>query len=404
MQQGELGINYKKLTLVNSVFTPSAPIDSKEFFAGREKQINKTLVAVLEKGKHVVIYGERGVGKTSLANIIKDLPINPIIVVKILCDSSDTFNSLWRKVLSEIKVSSQRDKIGFTAKTQATLFALSDFAPSDEALTPYKIVSLLRSLTAWNVIVIDEFDRVETIRPKKLMADLIKALSDTVPQITVVVVGVAETVEDLIGGHRSIERCLEQIKLPRMTEDELREIILKGIEKIGMHVSENIIEKIIKLSKQFPHYTHLLSKHTFSHAIRAGRNQVIPADLEKAVSDAVDGAHESTRAAYHKATMDSRPGTLFTTVLLACALVEEDEHGTFRATELEKPLKEITKRDIGVGTFQYHIDLFCKNTSGHILQKLGSKNQHRYRFKNPLMKPYILLKAYGEKQIPNLPL
>ena len=58
---------WAKYARVAEVFTPGAPIDSLDLFAGRIEQIKDVLTAVVQRGQHLVLYGERGVGKTSLA-------------------------------------------------------------------------------------------------------------------------------------------------------------------------------------------------------------------------------------------------------------------------------------------------------------------------------------------------
>lgn len=60
-----------------NLFKPKTPIDDDKLFAGRLTQISDVLDAVYEDGGHAVIFGERGVGKTSLARII-DKKIAPI--------------------------------------------------------------------------------------------------------------------------------------------------------------------------------------------------------------------------------------------------------------------------------------------------------------------------------------
>ena len=60
----------ERLQILNKVFTPTAPIQQKEFFIGRLKELNHIVNAINEKGQHAILYGERGVGKTSLANIM----------------------------------------------------------------------------------------------------------------------------------------------------------------------------------------------------------------------------------------------------------------------------------------------------------------------------------------------
>ena len=57
----------ERLRLVGEVFRPAAPIDRRSLFSGRFEQIGELFAIVGQPGQHAVIYGERGVGKTSLA-------------------------------------------------------------------------------------------------------------------------------------------------------------------------------------------------------------------------------------------------------------------------------------------------------------------------------------------------
>ena len=53
---------------VTEAFSPGAPIKEQQMFAGREAEARTLVDAVLQRGRHAIVYGERGVGKTSLAN------------------------------------------------------------------------------------------------------------------------------------------------------------------------------------------------------------------------------------------------------------------------------------------------------------------------------------------------
>jgi Holliday junction resolvasome RuvABC ATP-dependent DNA helicase subunit len=55
---------------VGSVFSPAAPIREKDVFAGRRDQLRMVIDAINQQGQHALIYGERGVGKTALANVV----------------------------------------------------------------------------------------------------------------------------------------------------------------------------------------------------------------------------------------------------------------------------------------------------------------------------------------------
>jgi ABC-type branched-subunit amino acid transport system ATPase component len=63
---------YRYVADINSIFTPGSPIDSRDLFAGRTKQVEKVISTIFQKGSHAILFGERGVGKTSLANTLFD--------------------------------------------------------------------------------------------------------------------------------------------------------------------------------------------------------------------------------------------------------------------------------------------------------------------------------------------
>ena len=60
----------EKAFMLGTVFKPSAPINREDLFAGRLSQIRDVVDAINQQGQHAVLYGKRGVGKTSLANMI----------------------------------------------------------------------------------------------------------------------------------------------------------------------------------------------------------------------------------------------------------------------------------------------------------------------------------------------
>lgn len=52
---------------LNSLVFPSQPIDSIEHLFGRTKELDRIEKALYAPGRHVFVYGDRGVGKSSLA-------------------------------------------------------------------------------------------------------------------------------------------------------------------------------------------------------------------------------------------------------------------------------------------------------------------------------------------------
>jgi Cdc6-like AAA superfamily ATPase len=228
------------------VFTPAAPIDDRTLFAGRISQVRDVLDAVNQKGQHAIIFGDRGVGKTSLANVLASfLPSDAYIFSRrINCDKGDSFNSVWQKVFDEIQPHDVTKVGGFASPgTRPRADASADIISPD---------IVRRQLELWStsrlpILIIDEFDRVEDSY-RTIFADTIKTLSDHAVPATVVLVGVADSVDQLIAEHESIQRALVQIKMPRMSRAEIREIINKGLERLGMSISQPALERIAVLA------------------------------------------------------------------------------------------------------------------------------------------------------------
>ena len=104
---------------------------------------------------------------------------------------------------------------------------VSDGYQNRGEITPDDVVRELSNFGPNDVpiIVVDEFNEVSDPATPRLMANAIKGLSDAGVNATVIVVGVADDVNELIAGHESISRCCEEVLMPRMGQHELRDVI-----------------------------------------------------------------------------------------------------------------------------------------------------------------------------------
>jgi hypothetical protein len=91
---------------------------------------------------------------------------------------------------------------------------------------------------------------------------------------------------------------------------------------------------------------------------------------------------------------------LFPQVLLACALAEVDELGYFSSSDVRGPLCKITGEDYDIPNFSQHLDKFSSEEArGPVLEKWGPARRFRFRFRNPLLRPFIIMKGLTEKVI-----
>lgn len=374
-------------------FTPAAPVDAKALFAGRIGQLRQVVDAVNQKGQHAIVFGERGVGKTSLANIIEStLGGGSVFAPRVNCDGTDTYSSLWRKMFRQITLQRSLPGMGLGTTTTTTSGTVAEQLPDD--IGPDDVVAILEALSSvLLILVIDEFDRISNARVRTAIADTIKTLSDHTIDATIVLVGVADSVDELIEEHQSIERALVQIRMPRMSTGELHEILDNGLRVLGMSMDPQAKQEIASLSKGLPHYAHLLGRHAARAAADAESLTIGMDHVRAATSNALDEAQHTTQSAYHKATMSARTDSMFREVLLACALAKTDDLGYFAAGDIRDPLSIIKGKDYNIPGFARHLSDFCGHGRGPILQKTGSPRRYRYRFFNPLMQPYIIMRG-----------
>ncbi|MGD0292714.1 MAG: AAA family ATPase [Terracidiphilus sp.] len=369
---------------INRAFTPSAPIDSKDLFAGRRAQVDRVLNVVFQKGTHAALFGERGVGKTSLANIIFDFLVysgmSNYSRARFNCADNISFGEMWRALLRQ-----------FTFTLPDGVTSTLDMSLPEGEIHSEDIREALQLLNDPTIIIIDEVDRITDITVRTALADTIKTLSDNAINTTILLVGVAESVDQLIGEHLSIERAIKQIPMPRMSKSELLEIIDHGLEKCpGLEIECVPEERIADYSQGLPSYTHLLAREAALNAVRSERLRITMEDLNAAIREAVDGHLETNLIVYNKAVTAAR-GLYFKPVLLACALAKKDEKGFFYAKDVTQPLRVITNTKINIPAFAQHLRDFS-STRGPIFERDG----RRYRFIKPLMEPYVILRGLAD--------
>lgn len=383
------------------VFQPRTPINRRDLFAGRWDQLTSIMDAVSQVGLHVVIYGERGVGKTSIANMIAPLlraydegagGDGSRLIVKVNAHADDAFSDLWSRAFDEVALRQESESFGFKPERESRVESLRQSLPRE--IAPNDVRRMLMNL-AGSVFIFDEFDRLGPGATTPF-TDLIKTLSDYAIDATVIIVGVAETVEELIRDHASIERAIIQVPMPRMTLAELRDILRNAEEFLSVEFEAGASDRIVRMCQGLPHYTHLVGLHAVRHACSRLSPLIAMQDANGGFVTAVQHAHQSIRTAYSSATHSSHPDALYRQVLLACAIAayaaDEDRQGFFQAASVTQPLSMILGKDVQVSTFNKHLAEFCDDANrGGILERRGQPRLYRYRFTNPLMPPYVIM-------------
>jgi hypothetical protein len=377
----QLQDNIQRRARLRTGFSPGVPVNKYELFAGRAEQVKDVYDAIMTDGRHVILYGERGVGKTSMAQVLHEFleasGLHGLTVKTINCDRTDNFTTLWQKAFREMVCDGQ-DKDG-----------LLDAVLDKEIIAPDDIRFVLNRLGGSRIVIFDEFDKLINDEARILFADTIKNLADHAVPTTLLLVGVGDTVDELIAEHRSIERSLVQVRMPRMAKDELGDIVDRGFGKAEMTSDEGAKDLIVVLSQGLPFYTHYLGLYSGFKTLDRNKLEVGIMDVADSTVGIVSKAHH-VRTSY-LAAISSSQRNVYPQVLLACALAKTDEAGFFNASDVGTPLSEITGKRYGVEFYTRHLKAFCEKDRGAVLVRVGPAFRIRYRFSDALMQPYIIL-------------
>ena len=349
----------------------------------------------------MVIYGERGVGKTSLANVVDSTvyvldkagkppeTVTRRLVIKSVANTEDTFSSIWHRLFSEFfwpDVSLSPDNPAYHRTTRDT-FGLPETLGIDD-------VRRVLSSVSGMVFIIDEFDQASR-EVSKRFTELIKALSDLAVDCTIILVGVSETVDKLIEDHASISRAISQVKVERMKASELKKILETAEKALDISFAEDASNLIIHLSQGLPHYTHLIGLHAVrSAAARLSLTTVERDDVFEALKTAVKQAEQSVAEKHTTATHSAHKSALYRKVLLACAVTAARNHdalGYFSPSSVIEPLADILKKTVTLATFTNHLTDFSQEKRGSILERDGQPWGYRFRFRDPLLVPYLFM-------------
>jgi Cdc6-like AAA superfamily ATPase len=381
-----------RLQTLGMVFRPAGPIDHRDLFRGRMEQLARVNSLIYDVAQHGVIFGERGVGKTSLAAVSAQIVQEEHIALRVNCDASDNFASLWDKVIDDLS-------------TMAILNPDTDLAQlieravevlSFDEIGPGRVRKALTVLSAYKPVLIflDEFDRLQSPDTRVMVADTIKTLSDQLVKATIVLVGVADDVESLLSHHASVSRSLAQVRMPRMELAEIKAIVSAGFAALGLEASADVMHLLTYLPQGLPAYAHGLAQMAAERAIGNDATVVVLDDVRYAVASLVQNADEPMTRLYTDAVATAHKNTLYERVVLACALAPTDEAGYFNPIGLRAPLYRIMGEDVEQARYARHLQQFCEER-GPLLDRRGFERHWRYRFVNPMMRPYLVMRAYN---------
>jgi hypothetical protein len=116
-----------------------------------------------------------------------------------------------------------------------------------------------------------------------------------------------------------------------------------------------------------------------------------PVDEEQLFAGRIDAYRAATRTNQRNFLKES---------LLACALARTDDEGFFTATDVVEPYSAIVGAERRIAHFEKHLRRFSSEDGGNILIKRGGERQQTFRFKDPMMQPYVIIRGIQSGMVP----
>jgi Cdc6-like AAA superfamily ATPase len=298
-------------------FTPARPISSSEYLRGREAKLRQIDRAFNSEGKHIFIYGDRGVGKTSLARTAALIHSSSDgTPPTIECAKDITAFQLLRDIamrclpaegLINAATTKRSIKAGipYLSGEIAQEIKKGTIPPINSVNDALAIVSYVAQLNQKApIIIVDEFDVIQDEETRRTFASFMKHISDQEVPIKFIVCGIGDSLDEMIGSHLSTGRYLMPIELDRLPHDARFEIIASAADELGVKVDRETIIRIGHISDGFPYYVHLLGEKLFWTIWDDDKTIIAstPQHFEIALREASAEAEPSLKRTYELAT------------------------------------------------------------------------------------------------------
>lgn len=402
-------------------------MDDPSLFAGRSEQIEEIARALHSAGACPIIYGDRGLGKSSLA--LQGIRIalgdrelldregherwairsaNAFVPIYVRCsDATQTKDQILQRVLNAAidafgkqiwngeetyQLKELSGRVGLDLKLISAEF-VKRYEPiqrdpgyvsknvEDKLLEVCKLIAA--STRRRVLLVIDELDRA---RDAAGLASLIKSGSSR--DLKFMLVGIGQSVSELLSDHRSLERSGRAIEVPLMAQPELEAIVdrvMFALRERGVVMGfEGTARRVVaNTASGFPWFVHVLGEDSLILADKEGDHVVRATHVQRAAQQLTKNrfAHQFADM-YQMAVRDS-------------VNRERVLRMVAKWPGRDIPTGEIYRlaRTIGVSNPSTYKGHLCSDTYGRILLTPSYQRQGLVRFANEMFKVYVRVRS-----------
>ena len=383
--------NDPRWTALLERLTLDRPVAGSAELVGRRDAIARVFDVVGSAGEHIVIFGEQGVGKTSLLNALaEELRGAGVGVFQAAAQPGDSFDSLIRRAVGETQ-GVPNDEMRFVPLPPGSDDdgdPLAEMLPEGEA-SPAEIAEFLdQTLAGHPVLMLDDYDRLDDPMADRAICDLVKALAESKSQATVILCGRAGHAEDLIADHDRVFDFLVEVPLRLFRPGETLHVLDRAAEATSLAIEDDARKLILTASLGLPGAVQILGRDAIATALRNGDGAVGAEAVLKAFESAIEALAPAVRDPIDMVIGDDPEDDLAQT-LFAVAAAHTDGFGRFFKAQVMVSLRRrYPHLDEGEEALVATLDSLSGEASDSIFRKHGTG----YRFASIWMKHYLLLR------------
>jgi hypothetical protein len=325
----------------HQVFTPTrAPLKSTNVYVSRG-DAEEELRSAVSQGFTPVIFGEFGVGKTSLALVHFREQASAGRLIHYTNPENKSLDDVYKQALEHlgyaVEVSREQGRgtsvgaeveggLWATIKAKVSTTATTSSASVTELVvkspTDAGILNLLSEQRM--VILIDELHRADS-KFKSDLVRLIKSLSDRGTDYPVLVIaGTSTQPEQLVQMDQGVDRLLREVPIRPLTEEESREIVTTGFDRLKIEIAPDVRERIVRTAAGAPSLLHAICLDAAISARERSATSLTDVDVDGAVRKVVKRTYHRLTERYMKATNTMGVKRYRARILRACAEAEGD--------------------------------------------------------------------------------
>jgi hypothetical protein len=403
--------------LPEDVFTPRQPPERDMFTRRNEPDLHgnpglqDTLrEALRERGGQVILYGDTGVGKSTLLKYAADDEGMPVL--SIAATSKRSFDDLVDIAIREVTLERDVEVVrsgttggGFEGgvTSHITIRGHLKNEKGQEVRvelidrTPLLALAETMQTEGYRILSFDNFQNVDQ-RERAMFAQALEVLSDRASEtgdVKMVVIGIADDADTLVGGSGSVRRRTTEIGVPRMPDDEIANIFISGFRLLGLEVEENALRNLVFYCDGFPYFAHLLGLAVARDAARSGDGFVSQPVLEAAlvrVAREVEASFPKRLALAFEAGGHVQPRRR---ILRTMCLSDRRE---WRSGDVVEEYGELYGSPDDPGFLHAALGELVKPTRGSILARTGKPKHYVFRFSDPYLRPFLRMKHFQPEQ------